>query len=227
MSVTLNLKALEDEESAPQLPPEIIWIIIIKDLLVDLSTAACRGSEAVTSYIPPNILKLNRYIHKLVLTTAYDTIALTSPDLLYQFGNVVSNLPHLACLVHNLWVSTPRLGTFAVGWISSVIAIGHILSKAPMIKRFALPTSLFLLEYAKLGSAIEHITIGGGEIPELPCKVKTVHIYGPILCSRIPRLKRDALRHVVCDMKRPCRPGEIGRIIQELLGDGTAKVTSD
>ncbi|KDN42767.1 hypothetical protein RSAG8_06521, partial [Rhizoctonia solani AG-8 WAC10335] len=184
------------EARTPQLPPEIIWIII-KDLLDDLSIAPP---------IPLNILTLNRHLHKLAVGAVYDTIIIPSLRLLYRFRKVIGGSPHLAYLVHNLWIGTPRLRTFQdvkQDRYGPFVAVDYILSKSPMIKKIALPSVLFPFEFAKLGSGIEHVTIGGGAIPELPCKVKTVHINGSIQPSRVQCLKQKTLRRIVFDLEGP------------------------
>ncbi|KAJ1306839.1 hypothetical protein OPQ81_007824 [Rhizoctonia solani] len=193
----------------------------------DLSITACYDSKTITSPIPLNILTLNRDFHELVVRSAYHTIILNTLSLLYRFRKVVGDSPHLAYFVQNLWIGTSHLKAFrdwGYGHGSAPFdAVGYILSKTPMIKRLALATPLFPLEFTKLGGAIEHITIGGGAIPELPSEVKTVHIHGSIIPSRVRYLEQGTLRHIVYDLERPCRPGVIEYITQELFGNETTK----
>ncbi|CAE6426151.1 unnamed protein product [Rhizoctonia solani] len=208
------------EDGTTWLPLEIIWIII-KELLIDLPFAAGRKSEPTTSPMLFNILTLNRHLHKLAVKAVYRTIILSSSYLLRRFYHVASSSPHLTCLVHNLWMGTLQLDSFSDSKRCSPptpIMVEYILSKAPKIKRLALPATFIPHKFAELGSEIEHLRVGGGFIPNLPCKVKTVHIHGSIQTSVARYLKQRGIKRVVYDLERPCAPGAVGHIIHELLG---------
>jgi hypothetical protein len=96
--------------------------------------------------------------------------------------------------------------------------VEYILSRAPLIKRLALPASFIPRKIVELGSEIEHLRIGGGSIPNLPCKTKTVHIHGSIQPSVAGFLKQGGIKHIIYDLDRPYAPGAVGRIIREWLG---------
>lgn len=202
----------------PQLPFELIWIII-EQALADLTIISCGELKVTSPPIPLYLLLLNRRIYALVVKLAYRTITISSSRSLARFLSVVTHSPHLSNLVHNLWIGTSNLEAFPhqVGWAPCVIA--RILSKSPRLKRVALPAAFFPPNFVMFGSAIEHITFGGGSVPGLPLEAQTVHVYGLVQPSWVRRLAKGALRRVVCDLRRPCALGAIENVIQELFDD--------
>lgn len=204
----------------PQLPPELIWAIIELSL-TDLGVVTSSSPGAIASPIPLHLLTLSRGLYALVIKLAYRTIIISSSRSLAGFFTAVTHSPHLSSLVCNLWVGTPHLEAFnhQYGWVPCII--GRILASIPGLKRLALPASFLPPNFGISQSAIKHITFGGGSVPDLPLEVETIHVHGLILPSRIKYLKKGVLRRIVCDLRRPCAPGEIGHLIQALFGSAS------
>lgn len=198
----------------PSLPLELIWLIL-EQTLSHPPVYTCGNTTA----IPLHILTLNRTLHTLVTKLIYRTIVISSSRVLARFLSLVTRSPHLARLVQNLWIGTPRLEAFAhqVGWVP--FAVGRILGLAPGIRRLALPAGFFPPDFCTTsGGTITHVTANGGGIPQLPPYVEVAHVYGLVQPRRIGCSKKGSLRRVVCELKRPCAPRAVARFVQELLG---------
>ncbi|QRV88903.1 hypothetical protein RhiJN_16921 [Ceratobasidium sp. AG-Ba] len=199
----------------PHLPFELIWAIVEQTLL-QLSHNA-RGKD-ISIVIPIHLITLNRVMHTLVLKLVYQTVILSSSRAVSKFLYFLTSCPNVANLVRNLWIGTARLEAFAhqVGWVPC--AIKRILERARHIKRLALPAAFYPIGLNEV--SLDHLTVNGGGFVGLLGKPNTLHIYGLAQTEVLRRSVEKDLGRVICEIKRPCAPGAIAHLIDELSGCG-------
>ncbi|KAG9073416.1 hypothetical protein FS749_015249 [Ceratobasidium sp. UAMH 11750] len=196
----------------PHLPLELIWLIIEQTLLQS-SYDARKDDNIVT--IPAHLITLNRVIHNLVIKLVYRTVIISSSRVLAKFLSLLASSPTIASLVQNIWVGTPRLEAFAhqVGWVPC--AVKRILEMTKNMKRLALPAGFFPPGPNRI--TIRHLTVNGSGFTKLPNGTHTLHTYGLAQPAAVRNLQNRELRQVVCELRRPCAPGAVGRFVRDLL----------